>query len=58
MPEARQEGITLTEQFLTELCGRSFLRLWGYANPHKDDGHEFCDVLAVFESRGFIFFGR
>ena len=27
-------------------------------NPHKDDGHEFCDVLAVFEDHVFIFFDR
>lgn len=58
MTKDRPAGVTLTEQFLTELCGRSFLRLWSYANPYKDDGHEFCDVLAVFENQVFIFFDR
>jgi hypothetical protein len=58
MPETRPAGVTPTEQFLTELCGRSFLRLWSYANPYKDDGHEFCDLLAVFETHVFIFFDR
>jgi hypothetical protein len=58
MTKAGPVGVTPTEQFLAELCGRSFLRLWSYANPYKDDGHEFCDVLAVFESHVFIFFDR
>jgi hypothetical protein len=51
-------GVTRTEQFLTELCGRTFLQLWSYTNPYKDDGHEFCDVLAVFDNHVFIFFDR
>jgi len=55
MSDTRSTGVTATEQFLTELCGRTFLRLWSYANPHKDDGHEFCDILAVFENHVFIF---
>ena len=58
MSDTRSTGVTATEQFLTELCGRTFLRLWSYANPHKDDGHEFCDILAVFENHVFIFFDR
>ncbi|CAH0248036.1 SEC-C domain-containing protein [Roseomonas sp. CECT 9278] len=51
-------GVTPSERLLSELCQRSFLRLWSYANPHKDDGHEFCDVIAVFENHVFIFFDR
>lgn len=51
-------AMTATERLLADLCDRSFLRLWSYANPHKDDGHEFCDVLAVFEDHVFIFFDR
>ena len=51
-------GVTPTERFLANLCSRSFLRLWSYTNPYKDDGHEFCDVLAVFEKHVFIFFDR
>lgn len=51
-------GVTPTEQLLATLCSQSFLRLWSYANPFKDDGHEFCDVLAVFDKHIFIFFDR
>lgn len=50
--------MTPTEGLLAELCQDSFLRLWSYANPHKDDGHEFCDVVAMFEDHVFIFFDR
>ncbi len=53
-----QGGVTRTEQLLAQLCARSFLALWSYANPFKDDGHEFCDVLAVFGNHVFIFFDR
>jgi hypothetical protein len=57
-PKAPSGGVTDTERLLADLCNRSFLRLWSYANPYKDDGHEFCDVLAVFENHAFIFFDR
>jgi hypothetical protein len=43
---------------LAEFCERSFLKLWSYPNPHKDDGHELCDLLAVFGDYVFIFFDR
>jgi len=43
---------------LAEFCDRSFLKLWSYPNPHKDDGHELCDLLAVFGDHVFIFFDR
>jgi hypothetical protein len=58
MHNVRSSGVTATERFLAELCGRTFLRLWSYANPYKDDGNEFCDVLAIFENHVFIFFDR
>lgn len=58
MAKDKKAGVTPTERFLADLCSRSFLRLWSYANPFKDDGHEFCDVLAVFENHVFIFFDR
>jgi hypothetical protein len=51
-------GVTATEQLLAEFCERSFLKLWSYPNPHKDDGHELCDLLAVFGDTIFIFFDR
>ncbi|MGE0224307.1 MAG: hypothetical protein AB7F35_26970 [Acetobacteraceae bacterium] len=49
-------GVTPTEELLANMCQKSFLRLWSYANPFKDDGHEFCDVVAIFENHVFIFF--
>lgn len=51
-------GVTATEQLLAEFCERSFLKLWSYPNPYKDDGHELCDLLAVFDNTLFIFFDR
>jgi len=54
----KSTGVTPTERILADLCDRSFLRLWSYPNPYKDDGKELCDVLAVFEDRVFIFFDR
>jgi len=41
-------GTTETDCLLAEFCERSFLKLWSYPNPYKDDGHELCDLLAVF----------
>lgn len=51
-------GVTATERLLAEFCERSFLKLWSYPNPYKDDGHELCDLLAVFGDTVFIFFDR
>lgn len=54
----RSPGVTPTERLLARLCDQSFLRLWSYPNPFKDDGHELCDLLAVFGDRVFVFFDR
>ena len=51
-------GFTTTERLLAEFCERTFLTLWSYPNPQKDDGHELCDLLAVFGDTVFIFFDR
>lgn len=51
-------GVTATERLLAEFCEQTFLKLWSYPNPHKDDGHELCDLLAVFGDILFIFFDR
>lgn len=51
-------GFTPTERILAEFCERSFLKLWSYPNPYKDDGHELCDLIAVFGNHVFIFFVR
>ena len=52
------EGVTSTERLLSELCDNTFLKLWSFPNPIKDDGKELCDLLAVFENHAFIFFDR
>jgi hypothetical protein len=54
----KAKGVTPTERMLAEFCERSFLKLWSYPNPFKDDGHELCDLLAVFGDYVFIFFDR
>lgn len=54
----KSTGVTDTERILAEFCERSFLKLWSYPNPHKDDGHELCDLLAAFDNYVFIFFDR
>src|SRR3990167_8479374 len=54
----KSSGVTVTEKMLAEFCEQSFLKLWSYPNPHKDDGHELCDLLAVFGDTVFIFFDR
>jgi hypothetical protein len=51
-------GQTRTEQYLSQLCDRTFLHLWSYANPYKADGKELCDLIAVFENNVFLFFDR
>src|SRR5690242_5933451 len=51
-------GQTPTEQYLANLCDRTFLRLWSYANPFKADGKELCDLIAIFEDNVFLFFDR
>ncbi len=51
-------GLTRTEQLLSKLCDRTFLKLWSFSNPYKADGKELCDLIAVFENHIFIFFDR
>ncbi len=54
----KSPGVTSTERLLAGLCERSFLKLWSYPNPFKDDGKELCDLLAIFENHLFVFFDR
>ncbi len=51
-------GITETERLLADLCERTFLNLWSFPNPYKEDGKELCDLLVVFERTAIIFFDR
>ncbi|WP_454565942.1 YecA family protein [Pseudomonas sp. AIG] len=51
-------GVTESERLLSQFCQNSFLKLWTYPNPYKDDGKELCDLIAVFGDHVFIFFDR
>jgi hypothetical protein len=58
MAIVKSSGVTPTERLLADLCEKSFLKLWSYPNPFKDDRKELCDLLAVFENHVFVFFDR
>lgn len=55
---SKSEGVTPTERLLARLCDQTFLKLWSYPNPCRDDGKELCDLLVVFEHEVLIFFDR
>ena len=53
-PVIKAEGITPSERYLARLAEKSFLNLWSYPNPFRDqnrkghgDGKEVCDLLVV-----------
>jgi hypothetical protein len=48
-------GTTASEQYLTQLCRRSFLSPWSFANLFKQPGQELCDLLVVFGRDVIIF---
>lgn len=52
---SQAEGATDSERFLTNLCRRTFLRLWSCSNPYKKPNKELIDVLAVFGSNVILF---
>lgn len=54
----RSKGLTPTETLLSELCDKTFLKLWSYPNAYQAGGKELCDLLAVFEDHVFLFFDR
>ncbi len=44
------------EEFVANLCTKSFLSLWSYPNPQgKDSGKELCDFLVVYDPDVIIF---
>ena len=50
------KGLNETERLVFNLCTKSFLSLWSYANPQgKTSGKELCDVLVVCEPDVVIF---
>ena len=51
-------GLPLTnpsEEFVTVLCTQTFLSLWTYPAPPRDDGKELCDLLVVCDPDVLIF---
>ena len=53
-PVVKAEGVTVSERYLAKLAERSFLNLWSYPSPYRDqkqsgggDGKELCDLLVV-----------
>jgi hypothetical protein len=42
------EAVNGSEQFVYDICTKSFLSLWSYINPQgKTSGKELCDVLVI-----------
>ncbi len=58
MAISKSVGVTPTERLLAKLCEDTFLKLWSYPNPFRDDGDELCDLLVVFGNDVLIFFDR
>jgi len=61
-PILRSEGGTVSERYLAKLAEKSFLNLWSYPNPYRDqgkngggDGKELCDLLVVCGEHIVIF---
>ncbi|MCC5618407.1 NERD domain-containing protein [Nostoc sp. CHAB 5836] len=38
-----------SEEFVYQVCNKSFLSLWSYANPTGKNSKELCDILVVCE---------
>jgi len=58
----REGSVTPTEAFLSRLCEKTFLSMWSYPNPFRDqraaesgDGKELADLLVVFGDDLVIF---
>lgn len=53
-PIIKTKGVTESERYLAKLADKSFLNLWSYPSPFRDqkqagkgDGKELCDLLVV-----------
>ena len=53
-PVPKAQGVTQSERYLARLAEKSFLNLWSYPAPFRDqqqsgcgDGKELCDLLVV-----------
>ena len=61
-PVIKAEGVTPSERYLAKLAEKSFLNLWSYPSPFRDqqqratgDGKEICDLLVVCSPYIIIF---
>lgn len=61
-PVVKEEGVTDSERYLAKLSDASFLNLWSYPSPYRDqklggkgDGKELCDLLVVCDRHVIIF---
>lgn len=53
-PVIKADGVTPSERYLAQLAEKSFLNLWSYPSPFRNqkqlsggDGKELCDLLVV-----------
>lgn len=51
----RSPNKTVSENFITYLCDKTFFKLWVYPNLYRKPGKEFCDCMVVFEDNILIF---
>ena len=61
-PIVKADGVTDSERYLAKLADKSFLNLWSYPSPFRDqkqagkgDGKELCDLLVVCGRHIIIF---
>jgi hypothetical protein len=61
-PVIRAVGVTVSERYLAKLAEKSFLNLWSYPTPYRNqkpsgrgDGKELCDLLVVCGQHIVIF---
>ena len=43
------------EEFIYNICSKSFFSLWSFPNPIRDDDKELCDILVRFQENIIIF---
>ncbi len=49
------QPINRSEEFVYQICRRSFLSVWNYANPRGKKNKELCDILVVCDPDIIIF---
>ncbi|MGV3573727.1 MAG: hypothetical protein ACO1O4_01175 [Devosia sp.] len=61
-PIVKSAGFTPTERHLAQLASRTFLELWSYPSPFRDqyskgitDGKEICDLMVVCDPHIILF---